>query len=245
MRLIIDFEHDRTNGPEIRLPVQYNHMLQGMIYRSLDSEFAASLHDRGFSGGGRFFKLFTFSRLMGEYKMSGREIRFTGSIRLIVSSPVDQFCQSLLNGLLSKGTVQLGPMELNVGGIRVEQPEVHGDELKIKTLSPVIAYSTLLKPGGGKYTCYFQPGEKEFNRIAAENLRKKYQALYHREPPAGEIGIRVLKPPRMHVLEFKGLIVKGYTGLMELTGPGELLRVALDAGLGSKNSMGFGCGERV
>jgi CRISPR-associated endoribonuclease Cas6 len=245
LRLLIEFDYDRSNYPEIRLPIHYNYLLQGMIYRSLEAEFAKNLHDRGFPGGGRFFKLFTFSRLIGEYRMAGKEIRFKDKIRLIVSSPVDQFCQSLLNGLLSRGMVQLGPMELIAGSIRADKPQVDGELLKIKTLSPVIAYSTLLKPDGGKYTCYFQPGEKEFTRIAGENLRKKYQALFNREAPVGEIGIRTLQPPRMHVLEYKGLVVKGYTGMLEIKGPKELLQVALDVGVGSKNSMGFGCAEKV
>jgi CRISPR-associated endoribonuclease Cas6 len=245
LRLLIEFDYDKRKVPEIRLPVHYNYLLQGMIYRSLDAEFAQFLHDRGFAGGGRFFKLFTFSRLLGEYQMAGKEIRFKDKIRLVVSSPVDQFCQSLLNGLLSRDKVQLGETELKAGSIRADKPEAEGELLRIKTLSPVIAYSTLSKPDGGKYTCYFQPGEKEFARIAGENLRKKFLALYNREPPAGEITVRTFKPPRMHVLEYKGLIVKGYTGILELKGAKELLQVALDAGLGNKNSMGFGCGEKV
>ena len=245
MRLLIEFRSDRSKVPEIRLPVNYNYLLQGMIYRSLDAGFAEFLHDRGFPGGGRVFKLFTFSRLLGEYTMAGKEIRFKDKMHLIVSSPVDQFCQSLLNGLISRSQIVLGPMELKVESVRVEKPEVTGELIRIKTMSPVIAYSTLLKPDGGKYTCYFQPGEKEFIRIAGENLRKKYQALYQREAPVGEMAVRTLKPPRMHILEYKGLIIKGYSGMMEIRGPRELLQVALEAGLGSKNSMGFGCGEMV
>jgi CRISPR-associated endoribonuclease Cas6 len=244
MRLLIEFTGDNSDNPEIRLPVHYNYWLQGLIYQSLDAEFAAFLHDHGFKGGGRVFKLFTFSRLLGEYKMEGPEIRFPDKVTLIVASPVDQFCQSLLNGLISRDKIQLGQATLKVGGIRVDKPEVTGDTLKIKLLSPVVAYSTLLKPDGQKYTCYFQPGEKEFTRVTGENLRKKFQALYNREPPEGEIAVKALKQPRLHILEYKGMVVKGYSGLLELKGPGELLQVVLDAGLGSKNSMGFGCVEK-
>ncbi|MHB1654582.1 MAG: CRISPR-associated endoribonuclease Cas6 [Desulfitobacteriaceae bacterium] len=37
--------------------------------------------------------------------------------------------------------------------------------------------------------------------------------------------------------------MKGYSGMMELSGPPPLLQVAIDAGLGSKNAQGCGCLE--
>ena len=35
--------------------------------------------------------------------------------------------------------------------------------------------------------------------------------------------------------------IKGWEGRFKLKGPKELLQVALDCGLGAKNSLGFGC----
>ncbi|MFZ3132612.1 MAG: CRISPR-associated endoribonuclease Cas6 [Desulfosporosinus sp.] len=40
-------------------------------------------------------------------------------------------------------------------------------------------------------------------------------------------------------------MIKGYSGMMELSGPSQLLQVAIDAGLGSKNSQGCGCLEMM
>ncbi|KUK58056.1 MAG: CRISPR-associated protein, Cas6 family, partial [Synergistales bacterium 53_16] len=37
--------------------------------------------------------------------------------------------------------------------------------------------------------------------------------------------------------------IKGWWGIFRLKGPVELLRIGLDAGLGAKNSAGWGCVE--
>lgn len=235
---------DLNATESIRLPIHYNHLVQSMIYHSMDREFAEFLHEQGYEVDKRKFKLFTFSRLLGQYEIMGSEIFFTPPIRLIISSPLKEFCQYLLNGLLSRGSIRLGQNEINVEKISVSSPEAHS-EIKVRLLSPVVAYSTLLKPEGGKYTCYFQPGEQEFNRLAEENLRKKYQAFHNQQPPAGDLEIKCLKPPRLHLIKYKNFVIKGYSGLLLLQGPQPLLQMALDAGLGSKNSMGFGLLEIV
>lgn len=241
MRLVVELGCD---GRDIRLPVHYNHQIQGAIYGALDPELAGFLHERGFDGGGRRFKLFTFSRLLGEFRLEGQTITFKSPVRLVVSSPVQQFCQSLLNGLFSKSSLEFGQARLNVDSVRVEMPKVEGGVLRVRLLSPVVAYSTLLRPEGKKYTCYFEPGDPEFRRVAGENLRKKYRAFFNTEAPVGEFEVRCLKQPRLHILQYKGLSIKSYLGPLELKGPQELLQMALDAGLGSKGSLGFGCVEK-
>ncbi|TCL54665.1 CRISPR-associated Cas6 family protein [Hydrogenispora ethanolica] len=239
MRLKISFNSDAP----IDLPVQYNHWLQATLYASLDPEFGAFLHDRGFDGGGRVFKLFTFSRLFGTFRINGPQISFTPPLQLIVASPVERFCQSLLNGLLTKGEIRLGENRLVVESVQAEHPVVEGESLKLHLLSPVTVYSTLLRRDGRKYTCYFAPGDPEFTRLAKENLDKKFRALVGTEPSPGIMTIHPLRLPRLHILDYKGNVIKAYSGMLQMNGPRELLQLAIDAGLGSKNGMGFGCGE--
>jgi CRISPR-associated endoribonuclease Cas6 len=242
MRLEIDLASENN---QFRLPVQYNYFVQSAIYGALDRDFAAFLHNYGYDGGGRIFKLFSFSRLMGKYQVNNGTIVFEGNVKLFIVSPVEQFCQNILNGLLNQNGLTLGQAFLRIESIKADIPKVEEDRLKLRLLSPVVAYSTMLKPEGKKYTCFFQPGEKDFTENAAENLRKKYRAFCRREPPTGEIEIKPLQQPKLHVMEYKGTVIKGYSGTLSMKGPRELLQIALDAGLGSKNSMGFGCGERV
>jgi CRISPR-associated endoribonuclease Cas6 len=46
-----------------------------------------------------------------------------------------------------------------------------------------------------------------------------------------------------HPMSFKGTWVKGWTGLYRFRAPREYFQMALDAGLGERNSGGFGCVE--
>jgi len=45
---------------------------------------------------------------------------------------------------------------------------------------------------------------------------------------------------RLHVLTYKGTLIKGYSGRFVLEGDQNLIELALSSGLGSKNSQGFG-----
>lgn len=254
MRLLIDLS-SLDNTP-ITLPIHYNHMVQSAIYATLDNNFAGFLHDTGFEGGGRRFKLFTFSRLMGVYRFNAAtgEITYTSPLKLIVSSPVEKFCESLVNGLLTKNTLRIGPATFHLQSVRVDRPLITEEvnelndeqiQIRVKTLSPVVVYSTLFRPEGSKYTCYFQPGDSDFSRLAAENLRKKYQAIYGIKPPEGEIHIKPLYQPKLQIIKYKNFVIKGYSGVLSISGPAPLLQVAMDAGLGAKNSMGFGLIEII
>lgn len=252
MRLLIELSS--PNNSPITLPIHYNHLVQSAIYAVLDSSLAEFLHDTGFEGGGRRFKLFTFSRLTGTYCLNAEKgvITYTSPVKLVISSPMEKFCESLVNGLLAKDSLRIGPATLCLQGVKVDRPQVTDEEsahaqkqIHVKTLSPVVVYSTLFRPEGKKYTCYFQPGESDFSRLASENLRKKYQAIYEAVPPEGEIQVAPLSQPKLRIIKYKNFVIKGYSGTLSMSGPASLLQVAVDAGLGAKNSMGFGLLEII
>ncbi|MFY9413867.1 MAG: CRISPR-associated endoribonuclease Cas6 [Tepidanaerobacteraceae bacterium] len=230
-------------GEILTLPIHYNHMVQAMIYNSLDNDMGDFLHDKGFAHGNRSFKMFAFSRLMGEYRIDKNEatITFVGPVSLVVTSPYSDFCNSLANGLLFKSSVRLGHAQVKVTDISLEKDLVDDEKIKINTLSPIVVYSTLLRPNGRKYTCYFEPGEKDFDVIMDNNLRNKYKAFHQTEPPAEHVSIRPLKQPKLSIIDYKNFIIKGYSGTFILSGPAPLLQTAVECGLGSKNSQGFGC----
>ncbi len=60
----------------IEVPIQYNHLLQGLIYHNLDRALSEWLHEEGHAYGKRRFKLFTFSRLFGKREAKNGRIRF-------------------------------------------------------------------------------------------------------------------------------------------------------------------------
>ncbi len=225
------------------LPIQYNHMVQGMIYKLLDEELANFLHEEGFQNEKRIFKMFTFSRIKGSYtldKDSGLII-FDGPIKLTISSHYDEFSNSIGNSFLRRQKVQLGNNYLEVKQLAVEKENVNSEEIKVRTLSPISTYSTLYRKDGKKFTYYFNPKEEEFSEIIENNLKNKYKAFYSEEPPEVGVEIKPLGATRLSVVSYKGFIIKGYTGKFAMKGAPDLLQLGVDTGLGSKNSQGFGC----
>jgi CRISPR-associated endoribonuclease Cas6 len=61
LRIKLELEKE---GKDLTLPVHYNQIIQGMLYRSLPRLLAKFLHDVGFFHNNRPFKLFTFSKIL-------------------------------------------------------------------------------------------------------------------------------------------------------------------------------------
>jgi len=229
------------------VPIHYNYLIQSAIYAALPEETAVRLHDEGFRSGGRIFRMFAFSRLLGRFILdrAAGTITFPDTANLVVTSPDAKFFLALINNLLTQNHLRFGQAVFQVEEVRFDEQEAEGDVLIVRTLSPVVAYSTLLRPEGGRYTCYYQPGEGDFDKLITANLAKKYLAYHGLQPPEGEVRARPLDRPRLHVTTYKGTVVKGYSCRLRLSGPRELLQTALDAGLGGKGSQGYGCVEKA
>lgn len=233
-----------TNG-NLCLPIHYNYYIQSAVYNSIDDALATFLHEKGYSLDKRTFKMFTFSRLLGKFSINKNEntIIFAGETKLILSSPIDHFCQSLVNGLLTRGKIRLGEAEVAIERVYLKKPNIKLNQVKLRTLSPIVVYRTDLKEDGRKYTQYLKPGDPEYSTLIGDNLRKKYQAFYKEEPPQGEIQVSPLGRIQEHIIKYKNFIIKGYSGDILLTAPVPLLQLGVDGGIGGKNSQGFGCVE--
>lgn len=241
MHLSIQLE---PTSSSFEIPVQYNYLVQSAIYQALSRDVRGFFHDVGFEHRRRRLKLFTFSRLMGKsvFIREREMLRFEGPVTLVVSSPIRQFCSSLATGLLKLGNMVIGSTVLRVTMVQISEPEVEGNSIDVRMLSPTVVYSTMTKYDGSKYTCYFAPGEPEFEELTWRNLARKYQILTQSDPPdTPAFSIEVKGNPKLSILKYKGTVIKGYMCFLRLLGPQPLLQVALDAGLGSKNSQGFGC----
>lgn len=234
MRLIME-------GAEV--PLHYNHLIQAAIYRNISRNLANFLHDRGFLYGKRSFKLFTFSRLLGHYAIDKGIISFDSEVNLYVSSPIERFIKEIANSIIKKGFLILGNKKLNVIGLELpREPEI-GNEIKIRALSPITVYSTLLTPENKKKTYYYSPYEKEFCELIDANAKKKHLILRNKEVKSS-LGIKPIGVREVLVM-YKDTVVKGWLGSFILNGPKGLIKTVYDAGLGSKNSQGFGMFEVV
>lgn len=238
MHIKIHFASDK----DITLPVHYNHIVQGFIYANIDSNLSDFLHNQGYIYNGRNFKLFAFSNILSKGEKINDHFYFGKKISLVISSPLDDFCRSLANSMIQKEELLLGRNILNVEKVEIENCAIDKEEVIVRTLSPIVVYSTLFRADGSKYTCYFTPGEPDFERIISENLIKKYRAINHSDGEEFEcISVKSIGPFRQNLVIYKDFIIKGVSGKFVLKGDKRLLQMGLDAGLGSKNSQGFGC----
>ncbi len=237
---------------ELILPVHYNHLVQAFIYASLDEALARFYHDQGYAYGKRRYKLFTFSRLLARKRRfipEGRKIAFSGRICLKIGAVDERLLESLATYLVRRGCFRLGNTLCELEAVEVEMPVVPEGPVTVRALSPITIYSTLETPEGRKKTYFYAPFEEEFSQKIGENLWRKAKALGEGvEPPPLNGGyIRPLKVSKKNeaIVNFKGYWIKGWTGLYELNLPRPYFELAYAAGLGAKNSQGFGMIEVV
>lgn len=244
MRLLLEL----NTGKDFVVPIDYNYQIQGFLYKSISPKLARILHDKGFPVGKRNFKLFTFSRILGDYEVNKTDgsIKFLSPFRLVVNSVMNEFIEELAEELLRKKFVRIASHRVSLASAEVADTMIDQDKIRIRMLSPVTIYSTLSHPDGRKKTYYYSPYETEFSQLISENSSKKFMAYFGRAP-RGSISLTPLKvnPVNQKIVLYKGTIIKGWTGIYELSGDRELMKMAYDAGLGGKNSQGFGCFEVV
>lgn len=232
------------SNDHVVLPKEFNIYIQALIYKFLDKLPSEWLHNNGFKVEKRQFKLFTFSSLLEKARFSTENATFIFPyiISFYITSPVSWILEQFAKNIVVKEKVNLGNNQLNVSSLEVfKNDKIAGDKIRINALTPIEVHSTLLKGDGKKKTYYYAPSESEYSELINNNLRKKWQAFNNQECPYN-INIKPVNIKYCHerIRSFKGTIIKGWTGHYWLEGPPEFLQFALVAGLGSRNSMGFG-----
>lgn len=242
MRFQVSFISDK----EILLPIHYNSAVQGMIYNNISEELSKHLHDSGYLYGQRAFKLFTFSRIVGKFKMlqENEQIIFYPPVSLTVSSPIDTFIYELGQKILLLDHVILGNNILKVDKFEYPPEPTFTSSMLIGMMSPLTVYSTLKTFDGRTKTHYYSPYEKEFSQIVEADLRKKYSLIHNMEPSdTMRVSITPVKVSKEceKIIRYRDTVIKAWRGIYLLEGSPELIKVGYGAGLGCKNSQGFGC----
>jgi CRISPR-associated endoribonuclease Cas6 len=236
--------------------MQYHYHLQGFIYRLLEGSKYHYVHDK------EGYKFFCFSNVFPAAALR------TGDYRtLIVSSPDDEFI-SYLYGLLNKPwnvDVKVGSMKFKIDSIEKLSPRIPDGSVDLITGTPII-----IRIPKEKYQMYDIHPDKEYDYVfwrkdhslelfvsqLRSNLLKKYEDYQqarnygkNNEPNGQDISL-------FQRFKFKKqistkVLMKGYeqtvigtvwefgfhpSGEMER----KLVQFALDAGLGERNSLGFG-----
>lgn len=225
------------------LPIHYNHIIQAVILGWLNEKnYRRYVHDEGYEYNNRRYKLYTFSRLEGKFSLEGnsRKIVFYDKVKLMISAMDDNFLQYVVNTVIMNNEIQILNNRVNVDEVVCFSNEVKDSGI-FRTRSPIVVYSTFER-NGSKKTYYYNPMEDEFSELIRKNLINKYTAYYGYEPNNSDFEIKPAKNHKLkeNIVMYKGIVIKGWSGYFEIKGSPELMKIAYNAGLGSKNSQGFG-----
>jgi CRISPR-associated endoribonuclease Cas6 len=247
MRLTIRF---RPKKGTLILPINYEEVLQGFLYRSIqDFELADFLHNVGYTKEKRRFKMFTFSRLYGTYRIHRHEkkIEFVELVTWYVSSMLDSLIVDLARNYLLKEHFMLNGQPIHIEETVVKPLEIaEKHSYQIRMLSPLTVYSTYENRYGEKRTHFFSPFDLVFSDMVEKNFHNKFQA-YFQEQPTERITINPIKVTEKDkiVTKFKGFRINAWNGTYEIKAPLSYLKFMYDVGIGAKNSQGFGMFEIV
>jgi CRISPR-associated endoribonuclease Cas6 len=232
------------NEENLTLPLSYHEIVQHFIYQSLAQRgIAGFLRREGFRDGSRKMKLFTFSRLIGNYSLNleHKTITFYKDIALVFASPVELIVWELAESLLKSSSIWIGGCALQVRDVFFEDSTECSDELEVIMLSPITVYQTPIN-NGKKHTVYFSPFEHAFEQLVKTNLERKWRLVYGEDKSSGDFSIHPLEVSTSDkkVIRFRDTVIEGWMGRYTLKGDPGFIKMGLDAGLGSKSSQGFG-----
>ena len=219
---------------ELKIPLSYNHQLQSAIYAKLrevgESDF---WHECGFSFT-KVYKAFVFGPLKGSYSIEGKHICFKRGVSFEVRSPLPEFCDAVQRSLELQPQITLFDTCLDVVEVKLSNQHINGCSATFTAESPIIAYST----DKDRYTHFYGPEDECFVRMLERNYKRKYIALFDQEPD--DIAIVPIGEHRRIVTKFKDTWLTGWKGKYQITGSSRTLEFIYNAGLGSKNTQGFG-----
>lgn len=231
-------------GNRIQLPMASSSIIQGFIYDKMahDPSFSYNLHERGYTFGGRKFKLFSFGELKGNYEVDEKQMIYKDRVTLEVRSSDPYMIQLLYTSFISKNTVQLGDNTVRVENLELNNKVIFSDSVKVKTLSPITVY-TATDDG---HTVYFSPDEERFYEAIVDNAKRKWSSC-----PVQMSCFDFMVTPSENTsfvkraTNFKGTFITAWHGEFYLRGNSETLTFLYNTGIGSKNSQGFGMFEVI
>lgn len=230
------------------LPLGHHAALQGFIYHLLrnSADYADFLHDTGYIDSTHSFKLFVFSTLRGRHSISDNKIVYHDQVTLYVRSPKSEFCNILMSALQSNTSLELDHQQIELSECTFSKKRITRNSVDIQMLSP-LTLSTTYYVGEKKKTLFLSPSDDRFPDALQHNTASKYRAAFEDEPKNGiDLSILSLTEEDRYVTKFNNRIyITGWNGSYRLSGDPDVLSFLYDAGLGSRNSQGFGMFETL
>lgn len=246
----ITFYFSAAERDFIRVPRANLHLFQALIYNILPEEYASFLHKEGYLIKGKHLKLFAMSWPISQTPPAFEEnaIRFPSPVKIVISTPIFNIIDNIIGRTFKSGALRIGNNAVICSKVETEQQTVTNNFVTVNTLSPVTCY-TKTERSGKPYTVYYNPDEQEFENLIYNNLVLKFQVLKPEQTlPKGRVTVTPIGDLYERLSRFSEKApfpVIGWSGKFRLEGPSELLQIALDSGIGAKNSGGWGCITKI
>lgn len=219
------------------LPINYLHILQGIIYTSLkdDKEYQDKLHNN------KKYKFFCFNNFKGNYTIENKNIIFHNSVSFEIRS-IDSYFIHLIYEYMNKNGIKINN-HIYMPKLTIQNKTINENEVNIKMLSPLCL---IHKDLNSNKTICLSPRDDNFMNNLNTNFKKKYEAYYNTIPNS-DINleeINVFYSDKV-VTTIKGIYITGWKGNYILSGNPDYLTFLYNTGLGSRNSQGFGLFEII
>ena len=188
-------------------------------------------------------------------------LAFKDEITVYFSSFDKNLCLDIARHMIEQRP-RIGSSYFDNVTIGVADPQVTDRVIRVQTVSPIVTYETLHHASGKPYYNYFSTDHPSFAAAVHRNLIRKFNIIHPDNPlalPTNEVQkvdalsllddanynssgfeIHAFGKTKQVITYFKKFLIKGIQGEFLLKADPKLLQVALDCGLGSKNSQGFG-----
>ena len=233
------------NGASCLIPWNYRTGFIRFFYETIkvsDERLACWLHDQGFRRGKRTYRLFVFSDLLPisfTASAEGLVIR-EGAIWELASLDL-RLIEKFIEGLeKSSNGVEIRGLKFKLLDIIRKPHPSFRSGFSFRTLSPVL--TSTFDPEKSRHPIYLPPDLPEFVRNLEDNLIAKWEA-FSGKPWEGERPTIRLWEPKSKLVPVFNIRIKAWHLRGYIKAPLELLETAYYAGMGEKNSQGFGMVE--
>lgn len=245
------------------LPFNYQYPLSAIIYKlifSADADFATFLHDKGYSSKnhGKVFKLFTFSDLKMLFNVQADRMALIDKVGFLkVCFHMPEATEAFVKGLFMGQRFTVGDaassVQFRVKDVENLQPELPEavDNMVTTVLEPISPLVVGMMSRMAKLYQFYSPYDECWSEALIFSWIEKYKVV------SGDVtDIRDKIKVEPIILEFPPLKrtitikagrsdaqkLRGYTKFrFKVTAPKEMIELALNSGLGLKNSIGMGC----
>lgn len=255
MQFKITLKIDRKHGDN--LPFNYQYEQSAVIYRILaqaDKQYSSWLHENGYVlNGTKRFKLFTYSPFIFD---KVKAIQQAGCLNIIGERAIwyinfipEKSTTEFIQGIFTHQRFTIGNKSFKVAfdvmGVEALSSSPISEEMYFQALSPVCV--KLHEDGRVKY---LSPSDPLFVKGILRGLMSRYESL-HGIPYSNNNDLQIdfvvdeAQKIKSKVITIKAgtpaeTKVKGYLFSFWLKMPKELMKMAIEGGIGEQCSQGFG-----